>query len=151
MRGLRRATLDDMPALLALQQAAYAANRDIMGVEPMPLRADYRDVVARLEAWLAETDSVLAGALILELRADDLLIWSVSVAPDAQRRGLGNGFLAAAESRATALGRSVLRLYTNEKLARNVAWYQRHGFSIEYIEQRPDRRIVHMVKHLAAD
>jgi hypothetical protein len=44
-----------------------------------------------------------------------------------------------------------LRLYTNEKLTRNVAWYQHHGFSIERIEQRPDRRIVHMVKHLAAD
>jgi ribosomal protein S18 acetylase RimI-like enzyme len=143
--------LDDVPALLALQQAAYAANRDIMGVEPFPLRADYRDIVARLEAWLAEADGVLAGALILELRADDLLIWSVSVAPDAQRRGLGNGFLAAAEDRAAALGRSVLRLYTNEKLVRNVAWYRRHGFSVERVEQRPDRRIVHMVKQLAAD
>jgi ribosomal protein S18 acetylase RimI-like enzyme len=151
VRGLRRATLDDVPALTALQQAAYAVNREIMGVEPLPLRADYRDIVARLEAWLAEADGDLLGALILEPCADDLFIWNISVAPAAQRRGIGNEFLAAAERRAAALGKTVLRLRTGEKLVRNVAWYQRHGFSIERIEEQPDRRVVRMVKHLAAD
>jgi ribosomal protein S18 acetylase RimI-like enzyme len=151
MRGLRRASIEDLAALVALQQAAYARNRALMGVEPLPLKADYREVLARYETWLVERDGTLAAALILEPRADDLLIWSVAVAPQAQRRGLGRRLLAAAEDRAATLGKRTMRLYTGEKMTGNIAWYQRHGYAVEHIEQRPDRRVVHMVKPLASD
>jgi N-acetylglutamate synthase-like GNAT family acetyltransferase len=146
LAGLRRATAADIAALTALQRAAYARNRDILGVEPLPLRADYDQVFATYETWLAEDDGALMGALILEPRPDDLLIWSVATAPVRQGRGLGNRLLAAAEARARELGLSTLRLYTGEKLVSNVAWYQRHGYAIERLEKLPDRTVVHMVK-----
>jgi ribosomal protein S18 acetylase RimI-like enzyme len=146
--GLRRATAADVEAVTALQRAAYARNREILGVEPLPLQADYADVVARYEVWLAEGDAGLEGVLILEARPDDLLIWSVATDPRAQGRGLGRKLLAASEERAAALGRRVLRLYTGEKLTANIAWYGRHGYAVERIEQMPDRRAVHMVKTL---
>jgi hypothetical protein len=41
-----------------------------------------------------------------------------------------------------------MRLYTGEKLTGNIAWYGRHGYAIERIEQMPDRTAVHMVKTL---
>ena len=41
MTVLRRATRDDLSAVTALQRAAYAKNRAILGVEPLPLMADY--------------------------------------------------------------------------------------------------------------
>ena len=148
LADLRRAVAADIPALIALQRAAYARNRDILGVEPLPLKADYTEVVSRYEVWLADGEHGLDGVLILEPRPDDLLIWSVATAPQVQGRGLGRKLLAAAETRAEALGRRVMRLYTGEKLTANIAWYGRHGYAVERIEQMPDRRAVHMVKVL---
>ena len=82
--ALRRATRDDLAAVTALQQAAYAKNRALLGVEPLPLTADYGQVFSAYEIWLADGAQGLDGVLILEPRADDLLIWSVATAPAAQ-------------------------------------------------------------------
>jgi deoxyribodipyrimidine photolyase-like uncharacterized protein len=56
--------------------------------------------------------------------------------------------LSALRHRAAELGKSVMRLYTGQKLTRNVAWYERRGYVIERIETMPDRNVVHMVKTL---
>lgn len=133
---------------MALQQAAYARNRPLLGVEPLPLQVDYADILVSHEVWLAEQADSLTGALILEPRTDDLLIWSVAVAPAVQGTGVGNNLLAEAEARARALGLTRLRLYTGEPLVGNIAWYERHGYLRERIETLADRRIVHMVKRL---
>jgi RimJ/RimL family protein N-acetyltransferase/GNAT superfamily N-acetyltransferase len=148
LEGLRRASGADVTAVTALQQAAYAKNRPILGVEPLPLLADYAAILAEYETWLLDGPDGLDGALILEPRADDLLIWSVSTAPGRQGLGLGNRLIAAADERAKALGCSVLRLYTGDKLTHNVAWYERHGYVRERIEDLGERRLVHMVKDL---
>jgi RimJ/RimL family protein N-acetyltransferase len=145
---LRRAARADAARLTAFQQAAYAPNRAVLGVEPLPLTMDYGDVLDTFEAWLIEADELL-GALILDPQPDHLLIWSIASAPALQRRGIGKRLLAAAEARARALGLSTMRLYTGEKLTGNVRWYHRHGYAIERVEERPDRRIVHMVKTLS--
>ena len=145
---LRRAGADDLPAIVALQRAAYAKNRPLLGVEPLPLLADYAELLVSHEIWLAESASRLEGILILAPRADDLLIWSIATAPGVQRTGLGNRLLAAAEQRADELGICTLRLYTGEPLAGNIAWYERHGYGRERVEDLGDRRVVHMVKHL---
>jgi ribosomal protein S18 acetylase RimI-like enzyme len=146
--ALRRATADDIAAVTALQQASYAKNRPILGVEPLPLIADYREIFATYEVWLAEEGGALGGVLILEPRPDDMLIWSIATAPAAQGRGAGNRLLAFAETHARARGLTCMRLYTGEPLTENIAWYQRRGYVHERTEQLPDRRLVHMVKHL---
>lgn len=138
----------DHAAALALQRAAFGRNVAIMGVEPLPLQADYDAIFATHEAWLAEREGAPVGMLILKPRPEDLYIWSIATAPAMQRQGVGRLMLAAAEERAHALGRTCLRLRTGEKLVDNVAWYSRHGFSIESVEDLADRRVVHMVKTL---
>jgi ribosomal protein S18 acetylase RimI-like enzyme len=145
---LRRATFDDLPAVVALQQAAYAKNRPLLGVEPLPLLADYAEIFRGYEVWLAERDRALDGVLILEPRVDDLLIWSVAVAPAAQGRGVGNTMLVFAEARARELGRTCIRLYTGQPLTANIAWYGRQGYVHERTEDLGDRRIVHLIKQL---
>jgi ribosomal protein S18 acetylase RimI-like enzyme len=100
MTGLRRASTVDITRVTALQQAAYAGNRSILGVEPLPLLADYADILSSHEVWLAAQADRLEGVLILELRPDDLLLWSIATAPNARGTGLGNRLLAAAEARA---------------------------------------------------
>jgi GNAT superfamily N-acetyltransferase len=148
--NLRRAGTADLPAVIALQREAYAKNRPLLGVEPLPLLVDYAVLLANHEIWLAEGADGLEGVLILELRADDLLLWSIAVAPSAQGRGLGDRLLAATEARAYELGRLRVRLYTGAPLTGNIAWYQRQGYVRERVEELNDRRIVHMIKHLDA-
>jgi ribosomal protein S18 acetylase RimI-like enzyme len=146
--GLRRGAIDDLPAVTAVQQAAYAQNRAILGVEPLPLLADYREIFAQSEVWLADEPEGLGGVLILQPRPEDLLIWSVATAPFARTRGVGNRMLAFAEMRARELEVTSIRLYTGEPLTANIAWYTRHGYAHERLEDMGDRRIVHLIKQL---
>jgi ribosomal protein S18 acetylase RimI-like enzyme len=144
----RRGTDADRAQVEALQHAAYARNRALLGVEPLPLKEDYAEIFRTHEVWLAEERGRLKGVLILEVRPNDLLIWSIAAAPEAQRQGLGQIMLDAAEVRARQLGRTVMRLYTGAVLEMLIRWYHRHGYEIEGNEDLADRRITHMVKHL---
>jgi len=146
--GLRRANVGDVEKVVTFQRAAYARNRILLGVEPLPLRADYKKILAGYETWLYESADGLDGVLILEPRKDDLLIWSIGTAPRLHGQGLGRRLLAAAEERARALGLAVMRLYTGEPLTNNIAWYERHGYARERIEDLGDRRAVHMMKRI---
>lgn len=146
--NLTRAVAGDLARVVALQHAAYAANRAVIGVEPLPLQVDYADIFRSMEVYVAEDAGGLQGVLILEPRADDLLIWSIATDPSRQSRGLGRSLLASAEDRARQLGRITLRLYTGTPLTERVAWYARHGYLTERIEQLPDRSVTHMVKTL---
>ena len=145
---LRRADAADIPSVTALQRSAYAGNRSNLGVEPLPLLADYDSLRSSCEIWLADGAGGLEGVLILQVRSDDLLLWSVATSLSARGTGLGNRLLAATEARARRLGRRYVRLYTGEKLAENIAWYERHCYARERIEWLEDRRLIHMVKYI---
>jgi ribosomal protein S18 acetylase RimI-like enzyme len=147
----RRATALDLPVVEALQHAAYARNRRLLGVEPLPLQASYSEIFRTMEVWLAEERDQLRGVLILEPRPDDMLIWSIAAAPDAQRQGIGQIMLDAAEVRADQLNRTTMRLYTGAVLEGLIRWYHRHGYQIECHEELPDRHITHMIKQLPND
>ena len=86
--------------------------------------------------------------LTAEPRDADLLIWSIATAPARPRTGLGHSMLAWVEVRARELGRETIRLYTGTRLTHLVQWYGRRGYTIERIEQMPDRSATHMVKSL---
>lgn len=144
--SLRHAAPGDLAAVQDVQRRAYAPNREILGVEPLPLLADYAEIFKTHEVWLAERDGVAAGVLILQEQDDHLLVWSVATAPQAQGLGLGRLLLAFAEQRAGELGRTELRLYTGERLTQNIAWYGRHGYAVTAREALVDRTIVHMSK-----
>ncbi|MEM1305917.1 MAG: GNAT family N-acetyltransferase [Pseudomonadota bacterium] len=138
---------------MALQQAAYARNRALLGVEPLPLRWDYAFVLAHSEVWVRDaerdaspTSNVFDAALIMTPEDDGLLIDSLAVHPNAQGRRIGTALLDAAVERARALGRSQLTLYTGAPLVHLIAWYERHGFNAVSTELLDDRTIVHMCR-----
>lgn len=148
---LRRAAGADLDRVVALQKAAYAKNRSILGVEPLPLTVDYALIFRTMEVWLSETGGHLEGVLIVEVRPADLLIWSIATDPDRPASGVGRMLLREAEAKAREKSLRTLRLYTGTKLVERVAWYQRHGYVIERIEEMPDRSVTHMVKRLGDD
>ena len=144
---MRRATRRDLDAVVAIQRAAYARNRELLGAEPMPLMTDYDEIFRDYEVWVTG-DRPITGVLILEPAADHLLIWSISTDPAAQKCGLGRAMLAAAEVRARELGRDTMRLYTGTVLTHLVAWYTRNGYATERVEQWKDRSLTHMIKRI---
>ena len=143
---------DEIERLTRLQRGAYAPWLPILGLEPLPYRADYRQLLEDHEAWFARTaDGSEVGALIVATTADHLLIWSVAVAEGHGGGGIGRALMAFAEAEAVRRGRLEVRLYTHQLMARNIALYHRLGYGETGRETTADgRRVVHMAKRLTA-
>ncbi len=108
---------------------AYQPYVGRIGRRPAPLDADYEALVAAGEVWVATRCGDLVGVMVLEQRADHCLIENLAVAPSAQGEGIGGQLLAFAEDQARAAGLRELRLYTNERMVENLAYYPRRGFA----------------------
>jgi ribosomal protein S18 acetylase RimI-like enzyme len=141
---------DEIAMLTCLQRAAYAPWIPVLGLEPLPYRADYAALLADHEAWFArDAAGTEIGALILGFPADHLLIWSVAVSSAAGGRGVGRLLIAFAEAEAMRRHLGEVRLYTNALMARNIALYQRLGYGETHRETMPDgRNVVHMAKRV---
>lgn len=128
MAIVRLAVPGDASTLVELARAAYAHYVDRIGREPAPMTEDYPSLIRAGEVWVALHGGVLAGLLVLKLMADHVLLDNVAVSPDFQGTGLGAQLLDFAESYARGHGRMEVRLYTNEAMTDNLAYYPRHGF-----------------------
>lgn len=146
--ALRRASAEDIPAIVALTEAAYLPNESIIGVPSLPRIADYHAVLAEHEIWLAESDEALDGVLVLEEEPAKFTLWSIAVSPAATGKKIGSTLMSFTEERARALGHDAVHLYTHAKLADRIGWYERLGYQITHYEDLPDRRLVHMRKSL---
>jgi GNAT superfamily N-acetyltransferase len=65
----------------------------------------------------------------LEERPGYLLVENLAVDPSRQGEGVGTGLLTFAEQQALAAWPGELRLYTNERMVENLAYYPRRGFT----------------------
>ncbi len=109
---------------------------------------NYRWVIAEHPMWVACLGEQLAGVLVLMAEPDAMLIYSVAVDPDYQKRGLGRRLLALAEAQAQAAGYQRIRLYTNEHVVENFALFQRLGYKETGHEPIGGTALVHMAKSL---
>jgi ribosomal protein S18 acetylase RimI-like enzyme len=125
---VRRATHGDVPALYVVVHEAYLLYVPRIGRMPAPMTADYAAAVESGEAWVAEVDGAIVGLLVLVVHPGYLLIENIAVQPSAQRRGIGARLLVLAEDEARANGLGEIRLYTNEGMTENLAFYPRHGY-----------------------
>jgi ribosomal protein S18 acetylase RimI-like enzyme len=139
---IRRAGLDDVDALRAIATAAYQKYVPRIGRNPAPMTADYAQAVRDQQAWAAIQNGSIAGFAILIPRPGYLLLDNVAVLPAAQGHGIGARLLALAEDHARSLGLSEIRLYTNEAMTENLAYYPRHGYTETHrAEQDGFRRV----------
>jgi ribosomal protein S18 acetylase RimI-like enzyme len=125
---VRRASPADVPALYLVIHQAYLLYVPRIGRMPAPMTADYTAAVRSGQAWVAVADREVVGLTVLIACQGYLLIENIAVLPSAQRRGIGAQLLALAEDEARAHGLGEIRLYTNEGMTENLAYYPRHGY-----------------------
>jgi N-acetylglutamate synthase-like GNAT family acetyltransferase len=126
--SIRRATTADLPAIRRLISDAYSKYIARIGRPPAPMAADYAAALEHSRMWVLMAGHAVVGALVTERRADDLLLETVAVAPDAQGHGYGRLLLERAERDAVEGGLAEVRLYTNEAMTENLTFYPRHGY-----------------------
>jgi len=90
--------------------------------------ADYADVVAGTEAWVAESDGNVIGFLVLIGQDDGMLLDNVAVLPSHQGHGAGRALLTLAEDQAQAGDYERISLYTNQAMLENQQLYERIGY-----------------------
>jgi GNAT superfamily N-acetyltransferase len=126
---IRRAGPGDVDELRAIAAAAYQKYVPRIGRAPAPMTADYARAVRDGQAWAALEDGQIVGFAIMIAQPGYLLLDNVAVLPAAQGRGIGARLLALAEEQARGLGLRQIRLYTNEAMTENLAYYPRHGYA----------------------
>lgn len=149
--NLRRATAADAAALAALSREAYGKYVARIGMEPIPLAADYAALIAQDIVWLLEDAAGhIDAALVLQQKPGHLLLWSIAVSPRRQKGGLGRRLMAFVEDQAIGLGYREIRLYTNQLMVENRRFYEALGYQQTGMETIEGRHAVHYAKRLNA-
>lgn len=139
-RTIRRAGQFDLAVVRGISADAYiAAYVPVLGYIPLPAEEDYGPRIERGEVWLLACGASDVGVAVLEERRDHLLVYSVAVRPTEQGKGHGRALLEFADQRAAALGLTVIRLYTNVRMEKNIALYRRRGYAEIGTRPHPSR------------
>jgi len=149
---IRRAAPGDADTVQRISADPYIpAYMAVLGTIPKPATEDYGPRIERGEVWILEIEGEPTGIAVLEGNTDHLLIYSIVVRPEAQRKGYGKALLDFADKRAIELGLCEVRLYTNEQMERNLRLYRRHNFvqvGKRPHPSRPGQVLVDMVRKL---
>jgi ribosomal protein S18 acetylase RimI-like enzyme len=145
---VRRASPADVPALYLVVHEAYLLYVPRIGRMPAPMTADYSAAVRSGQAWVAVADGEVTGLIVLVACQGYLLIENIAVLPSAQRRGIGARLLELAEDEARAHGLGEIRLYTNEGMTENLAYYPRRGYVETHRAEKDGFRRVFFSKRL---
>ncbi len=149
---IRVATATDQAAVEEVTRASYQPWVAVIGGRPRPMDADYESLIGAGKVFVAVADGALGlqrsvgGVLVQAIEQSALLIENIAVHPAHQRRGLGLALITFAEDTAHARGLTAVRLYTHERMAANIAWYEELGYVISGTEPIVSGRLVHLRK-----
>jgi GNAT superfamily N-acetyltransferase len=143
---IRAARPDETDAVSALVQRAYAPWVAQVGKRPAPMDDDYAHHIAAAEVFVLDQGGTIAALAVLIEAPDHLLLDNVAVDPARHGSGLGRRMIAFAEQEAVRRGHRELRLFTNEKMQRNIALYVRLGFVETHRDTVAGHRRVFMTK-----
>lgn len=133
--SFRKATLNDLPVLLALEKAAFPI------FQQSSIRSLRLSLTSPFQAvWLVEPSKAkhpeVIGCMTLHLHKRTLRIFSVSVLPEYQGNGIGRKLLKHAENVAISSGFERVSLEADADNTQLLDWYLRVGY--EHIETIPD-------------
>ena len=143
------ARLDDAPAILAMQKIAFEPEaRACQAWEIPPLQESVdgvREHIRTATVLKAMDGERMLGSIRGIVTDGACLIRVLTVAPDAQGRGIGATLLKAIEDAHPQVER--FELTTNMAMVGNVRFYLRHGYEVvEQVQFAPRIRLAHMRK-----
>ena len=125
---IRGADIGESALLGDLAERSYGVYVERIGRRPAPMDDDYAEKTRRGCVFVAD-DGEIVGLIVLIPELDHLLVENVAVDPQRQGCGIGRALLSYAENYARQRGLFELRLYTNEAMNENLAFYARLGYS----------------------
>lgn len=131
--AIRVAEPEDVPAMQAIAEAAYAPYVERMGRRPAPMDADFAAHIERREAYVSHNTSGITGFIVTyakkaNAKEEGQFIENVAVADEHRGTGLGRQLcqFAVLEAKRRKLPR--VFLYTNEKMTENLKFYADLGY-----------------------
>lgn len=149
--NIRRASISDVAFLENCTSKAYSKYLSVLGREPQPMTANYREMLDIAHIWVLDAANEQVALLVLEPREDHLLIYSIAVDPRFQRQGYGQLLMQFAEQEALRQNYRHIQLYTNELMKENIRWYQHLGYIETHCENYKGSVLVYMEKDVGAD
>lgn len=144
---IRPAGPGDVAPAARIVADAYGRYVAMNGLVPGPMRDDYAARQREGVLWVLD-DGAVRGVLVLIPGAGHLLLDNVAVDPTAQGQGYGRLLMDFAESHARRAGLPVVRLYTQEIMAENIAIYAARGYVETHRATELGLRRVYMEKRL---
>ena len=141
----RTAERSDLSSIQQCVEQAYRPYVALLGVEPAPLHTDYAEHIQKGNLLVAQSmKGEFVGILLSYLDGASLVVDNVAIMPRYQRQGALVDVCVRAVQLAKEAGVENIRTFTNQKLTRNIAMYEKLGFSVERLENKGDRVAVHM-------
>jgi ribosomal protein S18 acetylase RimI-like enzyme len=123
---IRPARAEDVAAIRAVAQAAFAPYLAAIGRAPAPMVADF---AAQVAAGLVTVAGLpVAGYIVAWPRDGVLYVDNLAVRPEAQGTGLGARLLNHAEAMARVRGLEAVELYTNAAMSAALRFYPARGY-----------------------
>ncbi|KAJ5355978.1 Acyl-CoA N-acyltransferase [Penicillium concentricum] len=130
-RTLQKATVEDIPTLKAMVDAAYSKYIERIGKPPAPMTQDWDEVIRTREVLILRDNERNVGSITFceDKQTNSLKINNVVVDPNVQSRGYGSYMIKYAESEGQKLGLPSVTLFTNVKMFENLGYYPKLGFT----------------------
>ncbi len=145
---IRGAIHADAQCVSEITNLAYSRYLPLLGRKPQPMTADHAAIIAEDKVWLLVEGKRALAVLELIDEPGRMLIYSVAVPPEVQRRGLGRRLLAWAESEASRAWCDRIRLYTNALMEDNLRLYSSPGYEGTGREPYMGSTLIHMAKQV---
>lgn len=125
---MRTATLDDVPRIVALLNAAFAMERDFIDKDRTSAPEIERYMTTGTFFVVDGDANTLASCMYLEQRGDRLYLGMLAVNPSEQGRGVGRQMMAAAERQAVSLGCNAIDIRIVNRRTELPPFYRALGF-----------------------
>ncbi|WP_206535724.1 GNAT family N-acetyltransferase [Microbacterium sp. 4R-513] len=131
--AVRDIRIEDAGEVLTLQRAAFVQEALIYGSPEMPpLTQTLEELEHELHdnlGCVALEGSRMIGAVRARVVGELLLVGRISIAPDAQGKGVGTLLLAEVERRGREAGATESELFTGSLSEANLRLYEREGYA----------------------
>jgi len=127
--AIRVAELDDVAAMAAIAEEAYARYIERVGCRPAPMDADFAAHGGRHEAYVMQDRHGIGGFIVTFPKIGGQFVENVAVATVRRGAGLGLKLCHFAELEARRRKLPKVFLYTNVNMTENLMYYDRLGYT----------------------